>query len=184
MFTRSSYLPQAAFVSILFVVILAVSNSLVRAQVAAARPDRGVMPNGSYAVSDFENVSLENGNVGLSIPLASLPPIAGGKLSWTISAHYNSKVWDITRTELDAPDEQWHPYVVDNPQVSDRGGWRITGQYIIEIRPASWDFDYAMPPSDAIPYNEYQLLVNYNWYKVGWACKFQSRGGCGIHHAA
>lgn len=136
------------------------------AQQTAARPDRGAMPNGSYSVSDIENISLQNGNVNLEIPLAALPPVAGGKLSWVIKAHYNSKLWDLTRTQLDAEDMEWHPYVVDNPQLSDRGGWRISGQYIIEIRPASWDFDYAMPPSDAIPYNEYQLLVNYTWYKV------------------
>ena len=158
----SLYVTRAIFV----VVLLGTATITVLGQQTAARPDRGVMPNGSYSVSDIENISLENGNVNLSIPLASLPPVAGGKLSWTISAHYNSKVWDITRTELDADDEQWRPYVVDNPQISDRGGWRITGQYSIEIRPASWDFEYAMPPSDAIPYNEYQLLVNYNWYKV------------------
>jgi RHS repeat-associated protein len=135
-------------------------------QVASARPDRGTMPNASYNVSDIENISLENGNVNLSIPLASLPPIAGGKLSWTIRAQYNSKVWDITRTQLDADDDEWSPYVVNNPQLSDRGNWRISTPYSIEIRPASWDFDYAMPPSGAIPYNEYYLLVNYNWYKV------------------
>ncbi len=57
----------------------------------AARPDRGTRPVGSYSVSDIENINLVNGNVNLSIPLASLPPIAGGKLSWTVNARYNSK---------------------------------------------------------------------------------------------
>src|ERR1700752_5436445 len=66
-------------------------------QTTAARPDRGTMPNSSYAVSDIESISLQNGNVNLNIPLASLPPIAGGKLSWTISANYNSKLWNVTR---------------------------------------------------------------------------------------
>ncbi len=148
------------------VVLLFVCAQTAASQDAAARPDRGVMPNGTYSVSDIENISMSNGNVNLQIPLAALPPVAGGKLSWSINAHYNSKLWDLTRVQLDADDEQWQPYVVDTPQLSDRGGWRISGQYIMEIRPASWDFDYAMPPSDAIPYNEYQLLVNYNWYKV------------------
>ena len=67
----------------------------------AARPDRGVGPLGSYAVSDIENVNLTNGNLNLSIPLASLPPIAGGKLSWTVRAIYNSKMWDLVRQEVD-----------------------------------------------------------------------------------
>lgn len=33
---------------------------------SAARPDRGVRPNGTYSVSDIENISLTNGNLNLS----------------------------------------------------------------------------------------------------------------------
>ncbi|HET9786580.1 MAG TPA: hypothetical protein VFP47_05585, partial [Pyrinomonadaceae bacterium] len=69
------------------------------AQNTAARPDRGIMPGASYSVSDIENINLSNGNLQLSIPLASLPPIAGGKLKLTLNATYNSKLWNITRTE-------------------------------------------------------------------------------------
>src|SRR5215467_10881749 len=65
----------------------------------ANRPDRGVRPTGSYSVSDIENINMNNGNLNVSIPLASLPPIAGGKLSWTLAAHYNSKAWDMYRTQ-------------------------------------------------------------------------------------
>jgi len=163
--TRSAPTPFFLSSLHLLAISLLVAGS-VAGQTAAARPDRGVMPNGSYSVADIENISLQNGNVNLEIPLAALPPIAGGKLSWTIKAHYNSKLWDLTRTQLDADDDEWQPYIVDNPQLSQRGGWRISGQYTIEVRPASWDFDYAMPPLGAIPYHENQLLVNYNWYKV------------------
>ncbi|MBZ5554701.1 MAG: hypothetical protein LAO21_18440 [Acidobacteriia bacterium] len=70
---------------------------------APARPDRGIVPLGTYAISDIENINLSNGNVNLSIPLASLPPIAGGKLSWTVRAVYNSKLWDVTKEEVDNP---------------------------------------------------------------------------------
>src|SRR5258708_4263541 len=66
-------------------------------QQTAARPDRGIMPGASYSVSDTENISLSNGNLNLSIPLAGLPPIAGGKLKFTLSAVYNSKLWNVTR---------------------------------------------------------------------------------------
>lgn len=68
-----------------------------------ARPDRGLMPGASYSVSDLESVSLTNGNVNVSIPLASLPPIAGGKLKLTLSAIYNSKLWNVTRTQHQLP---------------------------------------------------------------------------------
>src|ERR1044072_6595741 len=84
---------------LLLVAILLLSGPLTLAQTTAARPDRGTRPNGSYSVSDVENISLQNGNLNLNIPLASLPPIAGGKLSWSLNAHYNSKVWDVSRTQ-------------------------------------------------------------------------------------
>ncbi len=57
--------------------------------------------------------------------------------------------------------------MIDTPQLSDLGGWRVTGQYIISIRRAQDDFAYLTDiPPDSLPYNEYQLLINYNWYKV------------------
>lgn len=42
-------------------------------QTTSARPDRGMVSGASYSVSDIENISLTNGNVNLSIPLAALP---------------------------------------------------------------------------------------------------------------
>ena len=138
----------------------------VLAQTTAARPDRGLMPNGSYAVSDIEQISLTNGNLGLRIPLASLPPIAGGKLSWTINAHYNSKIWNVNRQEMigDRYDGSNVYYVVDTPQLSDQGNWRISGQYELEIRDATFDFAYQLPPVEDEP--DYSLLLNNNWYRV------------------
>ncbi|HEY3579656.1 MAG TPA: hypothetical protein VGK82_03900, partial [Pyrinomonadaceae bacterium] len=135
-------------------------------QTTAARPDRGTRPNGSYSISDIENISLQNGNVNLTIPLASLPPLAGGKLSWSLNAQYNSKVWDVSRTQQIGQSFDGTPqyYVVDNVQQSDRGGWRITGQYSLEIRDAHQDFDYQMPPVGQEP--DYSLMVNHTWYKV------------------
>src|SRR5678815_512689 len=79
----------------------------------AARPDRGTALNRNYLASDIENINLQNGNVELSIPLAALPPIAGGKLSWTVSAHYNSKIWDVLRVQEEPMEAPWVPYVVD-----------------------------------------------------------------------
>ncbi len=81
----------------------------------ASRPERGLVPNGSFSVSDIENINLLNGNVNINIPLASLPPIAGGKLSWTVSAQYNSKLWNITRAQVNDDPLTWTPYAVDYP---------------------------------------------------------------------
>jgi hypothetical protein len=149
----------------LSILIMLVSFS-VMAQTGAARPDRGTRPNGSYSVSDFENINFQNGNVNLTIPLASLPPIAGGKLEWSLNAHYSSKIWDVQRTQHigRAFDLSQHYYVADTIQASDRGGWRITGQYQLDIRNARQDFDYQLPPVADEP--DYSLLLNNNWYKT------------------
>jgi YD repeat-containing protein len=146
--------------------LLNVSANRVMAQTTAARPDRGLMPNGSYSVSDIERIGLTNGNLGLTIPLASLPPIAGGKLSWTINAHYNSKIWNVTRQEMigDRFDGSNVYYVVDTPQLSEQGNWRISGQYELEIRDATSDFGYQLPPIEDEP--DYSLMLNNNWYRV------------------
>lgn len=82
---------------------------------SAARPDRGATLNRNYLMSDIENINLQNGGVQLSIPLASLPPIAGGKLSWTVSANYNSKIWDMLRMQEEPLGTVFLPYVVDVP---------------------------------------------------------------------
>jgi hypothetical protein len=112
----------------------------------AARPDRGVKPIGSYALSEIENISLANGNLGLSIPLASLPPIAGGRLSWTVAAHYNSKNWDQASQEF-SPDTNhgqfWNEQFISG---SSTGGWSpVAGQYGIFQTVATDDFTPADP---------------------------------------
>ena len=44
-------------------VILTLASLRVMAQTPAARPDRGIKPNGSYSVSDIESINLQNGNL-------------------------------------------------------------------------------------------------------------------------
>jgi YD repeat-containing protein len=106
----------------------------------AARPDRGTRPVGSYSVSDIENISLVNGNVNLSIPLAALPPIAGGKLSWTVSAHYNSKSWDTKSYENAADQSHNNFWTAQSLEQSGRAGWTVGGSYAIYEHLADWDF--------------------------------------------
>src|SRR5215217_1216011 len=150
--------------------LLAVAFSLCSAGPSlcqqSARPERGTMPNRSYSLTDIENISLENGNVNLTIPLASLPPIAGGKLSWTINANYNSKLWNVLRTQGDYPNDiQWNPYVVDSPSVD--GGWAIGGQYVMDFRSSNEDFSrLSYPGNSGLPPWELNLLNNYSYWKV------------------
>lgn len=54
---------------------------------------RGFQPGSSYSVSDIESVNNQNGNLMLSIPLASLPAGRGGSPGAGVSLIYNSKLW-------------------------------------------------------------------------------------------
>ena len=131
----------------------------------AARPARGLVPNGSYSVSDIENINLLNGNVNLNIPLASLPPIAGGKLSWTVSAQYNSKIWNVTRAQNNDDPLTWAPYSVDYPGAE--SGWSIGDTYRIEFRNANDDFERIWYPGNSgIPAWDLDLINNNQWWKV------------------
>lgn len=131
----------------------------------AARPDRGNTLNRNYLLSDIENINLQNGNVQLSIPLASLPSIAGGKLSWTVNATYNSKLWDVLRMQMEEPDLQWAPYVVDLP--GSNGGWRIGGQYVMQFRNSNDDFSRAWYSGNSgLPQWELSLLNDNQWWKM------------------
>ncbi len=157
--------------------LLALSISVIFVTVAfgqqtAARPDRGIMPGASYSVSDTENISLTNGNLNVSVPLAALPPIADGKLKFGLSAIYNSKLWNITREQHRlGPLDGCGNWVVDTPQLGDAGGWRIGAGYQIAFREASDDFNYfrpdPYPPQDPCGISlQNQVLLQSRWYRV------------------
>src|SRR5262245_50967160 len=110
---------------------------------SAARPDRGLGAKVPYQSSDIDNINLQNGNVSLTIPLASLPPVAGGKLGYTLNAVYNSKLWDTyseQRLAWPLPNEEGvgpAPFEVEKPRLSSTGGWSIGGAYGISVELAS-----------------------------------------------
>ena len=58
-------------------------------------PERGLQVTGSYRLGDIETVNTKNGNVMLSVPLASLPPGRGGDPGFDLTLNYNSKLWDL-----------------------------------------------------------------------------------------
>ena len=132
----------------------------------AVRPERGAMPNRSYSVSDIENINLVNGNVNLSIPLASLPPIAGGKLSWTITANYNSKQWNVIREQADSPlDSNWSPYVIDYPAID--GGWTVGDQYGLGLRNSNDDLNrLEYLGNSGLSQEEVNLVNNFSYWKM------------------
>jgi hypothetical protein len=113
--------------------------------------------------------------VNLSIPLAALPPIAGGKLSWTVGAHYNSKIWDVLRIQQEPLGTVWLPYVVDAPSAS--GGWTIAGQYSIVFRNANDDFDRVIySTASGLTQGEVDLLNDHQWLTATAASRKSKHG--------
>jgi RHS repeat-associated protein len=136
---------------------------------SASRPDRGVVSTVPYDSSGVENVNLQNGNLGLAIPLASLPPIAGGKLSFTLKAYYNSKLYDTyTQQRRVVPPENNEGlraagFHVEIPRLSDVGGWRVGGKYELNsISPS----DLYVPDMHLDPSPSLQLIQSLPWSKV------------------
>jgi RHS repeat-associated protein len=122
------------------------------------------MPTGAYAVSDIENISLTNGNLNIGIALASLPPIAGGKVGFTVRATYNSKLWDAVRAEAQTdPSDPSTKYTVSNLTLSNNGGWRVGPAYTIAFESITEEYNF-LPPSGNDP--EYNLITSNNWRKV------------------
>ena len=141
-------------------VLITISSAAV-AQNYAARPDRGVAA-GTYSISDIESISLANGNVNISIPLASLPPMAGGKLSFDIRAVYNSKTWDVVREQKQPDPLDPSTYDISHLQPS-INPWTIGGLYTLYFSDSHDDF-YWLPPHQGDP--EYDLLVNNSFKKA------------------
>jgi RHS repeat-associated protein len=148
---------------LLFLTFLLLPNAQQLFSQQVSRPDRGIGAVAPYQSSNIENINLQNGNVGLSIPLASLPPIAGGKLEFTIKAHYNSKLWDTYMEQrFTEPGEGATWFWVQKPRVSDFGGWRIGGAYSLYQELAQNDYVRHQGYYDT----DTPILQSYQWHKT------------------
>lgn len=127
------------FRSFKFAVVFAAFCIACVADVSAQerRPDRGLQAGNSYAISDIETVNLQNGNVVLNIPLASLPAGKGSSPGLTVGLKYNSKLWDSAQQlrHDGIPDEVGNTkYMRDLLQASSSGGWHLDkGSHILEL---------------------------------------------------
>ena len=148
--TGNLFVPAAKgiYASFLLMLLLLAVTDVAWGQESAGRPDRGTGGNGTQASSGIDNVNLQNGNVSMQIPLASLPPIAGGKLSYTLNAYYNSSLWNANRKEVVGEQAGCDvTYTQETVGLAENGDWRIGGQYEIMFRDASQDYDYLLPSS-------------------------------------
>jgi RHS repeat-associated protein len=91
-------------------------------------PNRGYRSSNSYSLSDIENVNMSNGNLMLTIPLASLPAGRGTSPGYTVALHYNSKLWNVVREfRTDGVGEGFedHRYTRELIEQSLQGGWHL-----------------------------------------------------------
>jgi len=137
------------------------------AQPLSARPDRGLGGNGGQHSTGIDSVNLQSGSLNLSIPLASVPPVAGGKLGYTLTASYNSKLWDVKRSELVAQTSEpgcQGRYTSEEVVPSPTGGWRIGAMYEIFYRDAHEDYNYLMADSEECYGYEFNHMAG-NFFK-------------------
>ncbi|HEV7645946.1 MAG TPA: RHS repeat-associated core domain-containing protein [Pyrinomonadaceae bacterium] len=131
------------------------------AQELSGAPEKGTGGLATQAVSEIDNINLQNGNVSLQIPLASLPQIAGGKLSYTLTAYYNSLnlkssvSQHIGETNPPAPG---CPQMYTTTVVNGTDPWTIGGRYVVEFRDAKVDFDYQDPTDTECFGTEYYAM--------------------------
>jgi RHS repeat-associated protein len=86
-------------------------------------PQRGFQPNGSYALTDLETISMTSGNMTLRVPLASLPAGRGGSPGPSVSLLYNSKLYDSINEIHNDPIEPSNSYTM-NVLAPGGGGWQ------------------------------------------------------------
>lgn len=103
-------------------------------------PERGPKPTRPFSTDEIDSVNLTNGNVFLSIPLASLPKGRGDSPDFPISLNYNSKLWDMRRElRFDGiPDEDGNTrYFAEVLVPAPNGGWSIGIGYRLVLRTRS-----------------------------------------------
>ena len=112
-------------------------------------PQRGLVPAGSYSVSDLETINSVNGNVFYQIPLASLPP---GRAGWGagLKLTYNSQIYDVNLypgTSNNSPGVQTLYHWL---YPSQWGGWQYGYTYSLdlEVRPSVSGSRSCGVPSD------------------------------------
>lgn len=155
------------------VLVAALSVMVADAQIpTAARPDRGVSAINSYSLSDIERINLSTGNVNLAIPLASMPPIPGGKLSAGFKAVYNSRLWDVTLydTTFMNPIPAYTDHTLG---ASDVSGWIIGAGYRLTDVSRLFDYDNT----NSLDPNDQQQM-----YNAGFQHKMVLTGPDGSKH--
>ena len=124
-------LPLQIFAVIISILIVGQFTGVQSQQGPTKSADRGFSPGKSYSISDIENISMQSGNLMLSVPLGSLPAGRGG-ITGGFSVHYNSKLWDMATVAVEGqlPEDN---YITNGLLKSGEGGWRYGYKYYLKI---------------------------------------------------
>ena len=106
--------------------------------------ERGLQVTGSYRLSDIETINTKNGNVMLSVPLASLPPGRGGDPGFQLTLNYNSKLWDIYVEHHANSDSNPNPdpNADHNPNPADALPYRVQRTLKPALGNPGWIYNY------------------------------------------
>ncbi|MBK7707807.1 MAG: RHS repeat protein [Acidobacteria bacterium] len=125
---------RTAFLTAAIAILAALSPSFGQER----EPQRGFRAGNSYSISDIENVNLNNGNLMLTIPLASLAPGRGTSPGYTVSLRYNGKLWDSRqerRTDGTYGETGDTNYMRELLQLSEQAGWKLdTGGFRLILK--------------------------------------------------
>ena len=105
-------------------------------------PERGLQVTGSYRLGDIETVNTKNGNVMLSVPLASLPAGRAGNPGFALTLNYNSKLWDIYVEHREDPSDSTNPIPGNDPNPGNALSYRVQQTLKQALGNPGWIYNY------------------------------------------
>jgi RHS repeat-associated protein len=158
----SNLLARIKFIALILFFQAIIGGANITAQNPySSTPERGLSNGKAYDVNNIERIGFQDGSVNLTIPLASLPPVAGGKLGYTLNAYYNSKPWKSysQQTTLSYP----RLTRIKNDQSTP---WRIGGAYGVAIERVGTD-EFEEPSNACDAFISYtppgSPYIDYEW---------------------
>ena len=147
------------------VVALFIANSLAPLTQAQSSSNQGTPAESrtgqssvsTYARDKIETVNLANGNLSLSIPLATIG--GRGPASYTVALSYNSKVWTAQHNQENAGTEgtpefppngiprDLYTAVFDKPEEFEPGLAKLGGGWTIRLAPGIKALTFGIEPS-------------------------------------
>jgi RHS repeat-associated protein len=101
--------------SIIACLLLLLASAPAGGQLSTAE-EKGLPPNSVFSGGDVDAVNLQNGNLHISIPIATVAQRGGGKLEYQFV--YDTQAWI----------KQYVPYICSNPQLCNPPGYYVAQQ--------------------------------------------------------